>query len=105
MPYNSMSHVGLENDLVPPHMLKAMSTTYHYGWAWNGPEPENGALLAANGAFLCSTMCLCDRAECGLVTRIEVECSIHRDEQLGRAKQIHKASECPGASNARLPAP
>ena len=53
MPYDPMSHVGLEADYaVTPAQLTAMATQWHYGWSWKGPEPLGTILRAANGACL-----------------------------------------------------
>lgn len=75
----TMSHLGLENDLVPPEHLQAMSVLWHYGWRWSGPEPS----------------CPCSRATCGLIITVKPSCSMHKP-YFGSAKQLHKASECPG---------
>ncbi len=79
MPYNTMSHVGLEDDPVTKEQLTAMSTSWHYGWVWSGPERP----------------CMCKKASCGLIVTVERRCTMHT-LTYGAAKQLHKASECPG---------
>lgn len=98
MPYDSMSHVGLEDDHATPEQLRAMSTSWHYGWSWHGPEPAGTNLQSAGGGHLVSSACLCHRAPCGLVVVVEPECFTHRGAKYGAAKQLHKAKECPGGS-------
>lgn len=96
---NTMSHVGLEADYsVTPEQLQALSSRWHYGWSWKGPEPEGTSLRGAGGQPLVDTMCLCHRAPCGLVVVVEPMCFTHRECKIGAAKQLHKAIDCPGRS-------
>ena len=75
----NMTHLGLENDLTPPEHLVAMSALWHYGWSWSGSEP----------------LCGCPRAPCGLLEKVRPPCDTH-DGSYGTARQLHRASACPG---------
>lgn len=80
MPYNPMSHVGLEADYaVTPEQLVSMSTSWHYAWTWSGPE---------------TTDCACHPQPCGLVT-IHPSCHYSHGRKVAAARQLHKAADCP----------
>lgn len=96
MTFNSMSHVGLEDDFVTPAQLTQMSQSWHYGWEWSGPEPTGSAMYDVISEGLLETYrCICTRAACGLITVPDRDCVTHRDRKVGSAKQLHKATDCP----------
>lgn len=80
MPYNTMSHVGLEDDYATKEQLTAMSTSWHYGWRWRGPEK-------------CDS---CDIQPCGLITFPDPDCEVHKHKRLAAAKQLHHVQDCAG---------
>lgn len=80
MPYNTMSHVGLEDDYATPEQLTKMAGSWHYAWTWSGPQPDD---------------CSCTLQPCGLVVP-DSECHLEHGRIVGRARQLHKAKECPG---------
>lgn len=78
MPYNTMSHVGLEDDYATVEQLKEMAASWHYGWAWHGPETGK---------------CGCSLRPCGLLVPSSA-CSVNHAQRLGTAKQLHKWMDC-----------
>lgn len=90
MPYDTMSHVGLEADYyVTPEMLAKESVKWHYGWTWAGPE--RSCTVTDGGSP-------CQPSPCGLITTVSEACSTH-EPRYAAAKQLHKASECPAGAS------
>lgn len=81
--------VPVAEEVINPEHLRTLSTTWHYGWQWSGPEK-----LHWQGRKK-TYVCRCSRAACGLVIRVNQDCFFHQGAKLGAAKQLHRALECP----------